>query len=172
MNEDEDEEFEEEKEDEEESSDDGSEEPSLSSAEVIVPDEMSDEEDEELFTRLEHPSIKYDLEAIHPEIRAGQYEEIVALSKVVRDPKTGQIVDPLHRTLPFLTKYEKARIIGSRAEQIEGRSTPFVTVPENVINGRTIALLEFEQKKIPFIIARPLPNGGIEYWRLQDLEFL
>ena len=31
---------------------------------------------------------------------------------------------------------------------------------------------ELEEKKIPFIIKRPLPNGGCEYWKLADLEIL
>jgi hypothetical protein len=35
-----------------------------------------------------------------------------------------------------------------------------------------IALAEFEQKKIPMIVRRPLPNGGSEFWRLADLEIL
>jgi hypothetical protein len=30
--------------------------------------------------------------------------------------------------------------------------------------------MEFEQNKIPFIIARPLPNGSTEYWHVSDLE--
>jgi hypothetical protein len=35
-----------------------------------------------------------------------------------------------------------------------------------------IALAELERKAIPFIIKRPLPNGGCEYWKLKDLEVL
>jgi broad specificity phosphatase PhoE len=35
-----------------------------------------------------------------------------------------------------------------------------------------IPLAEFEKKLIPFIIARPLPNKGVEYWKIQDLEIL
>ena len=41
-----------------------------------------------------------------------------------------------------------------------------------MIDGYLIALKELEQKKIPFIIQRPLPNGGCEYWRLTDLEII
>ena len=41
-----------------------------------------------------------------------------------------------------------------------------------MIDGYLIALKELEQKKIPFIIQRPLPNGKSEYWRLRDLEQL
>ena len=89
--------------------------------------------------------------------------------KVIRD-KDGIIVDDLHKTIPFLTKYERARILGQRAKQINSGSTTFVKVPENVIDGYLIAELELKEKKIPFIIRRPLPNGGSEYWSLRDLE--
>jgi DNA-directed RNA polymerase subunit K/omega len=37
---------------------------------------------------------------------------------------------------------------------------------------REIARLELAQKKLPFIIQRPLPNGTFEYWRLSDLMIL
>lgn len=111
------------------------------------------------------------LEDIHPEIKTINYEEMLALSRVVRD-KNGKIIDPLHTTLPFLTKYEKARIIGARAEQIDAGGQIYVQVDESIVNGRTIALMEFEQKKIPFILSRPLPNGSTEYWHLEDLEII
>ena len=111
------------------------------------------------------------LEKMHPETRSINYDEMVALAKTVRD-KNGKIVDPLHKTLPFLTKYERARVIGARAEQIDHGGEPFIPLDESIINGRTIALLEFEARKIPFILARPLPNGSTEYWHLHDLEVL
>ena len=111
------------------------------------------------------------LEKMHPETRSINYDEMVALARVVRD-KTGKIIDPLHKTMPFLTKYERARVIGARAEQIDHGGEPFIVLEESIINGRTIALMEFEARKIPFILARPLPNGSTEYWHLHDLEVL
>ena len=84
----------------------------------------------------------------------------------------GNIVDDLHQTLPFVTRYEKARILGERAKQLNAGARSFVEVDENVIDGYLIALKEFEEKQIPFIIKRPLPNGGCEYWKLRDLEIL
>jgi DNA-directed RNA polymerase subunit K/omega len=132
--------------------------------------EVSDE-DEEDFKKLENYSVIENLEEEHPEIRSINFEEVVALSRVQRD-SAGNIMDPLHMSIPFLTKYEKARIIGARAEQLDRGALPFVDVDENVMNGRTIAIMEFEEKKIPFIIARPMPNKSVEYWRLTDLEFL
>ena len=93
------------------------------------------------------------------------------MTKVVRN-SDNIIIDPLHKTIPFLTKYERARILGQRAKQIESGSKPFVHVPENVVDSYIIAELELQQKRIPFIIRRPLPNGGCEYWNLKDLEMI
>jgi len=45
-----------------------------------------------------------------------------------------------------------------------------VKVPESVIDGYIIAELELREKKLPFIIRRPIPSGGCEYWNLRDLE--
>lgn len=129
------------------------------------------EEVDHSFQKLEDYMILSDLEKLHPESQCVNFDEVAALTRVVRDAN-GKIMDPLHKTAPFITKYEKARIIGSRAEQIERGAKPFVEVEANVINARTIAMMEYDRKIIPFIIARPLPNKTIEYWRLQDLEFI
>jgi DNA-directed RNA polymerase subunit K/omega len=105
----------------------------------------------------------------HPECIISNYDEVATLALVVRDA-TGMIVDDLHRTLPYLTKYERARILGQRAKQINAGAPAFVKVPEKVIDGYLIAEMELANKTIPFIIRRPLPNGGSEYWRVNDLE--
>jgi DNA-directed RNA polymerase subunit K/omega len=112
----------------------------------------------------------------HPEAKSHTDDEIHALAKVVRD-KTGTIVDPLHRTIPVLTKYEKTRILGIRTKQLNNGAESYITskvniTSEKVVDGYPIALRELEEKKLPFIIRRPLPGGGMEYWYLQDLEIL
>ena len=139
-------------------------------------DELEDlEEDDEYsedYQKFENYSVLENLENIHPEIRSANMDEIKTLSKVVRN-EHNMIIDPFHTTAPFLTKYEKARVIGTRAEQIERGAPPFIKdLPEMIIHSRTIALKEFEKGLIPFIIARPLPNKGVEYWKLQDLEII
>jgi DNA-directed RNA polymerase I, II, and III subunit RPABC2 len=106
---------------------------------------------------------------VHPESVSLNYDEILAMTKIVRD-NNGIIIDDLHKTIPYLTKYEKARILGQRAKQINSGATAFVKVPEKVIDGYLIAELELQEKRIPFIIRRPLPNGGSEYWKVSDLE--
>lgn len=105
----------------------------------------------------------------HPESAIQNYDEILAMTKVTRD-NSGIIIDDLHKTIPYLTKYEKARILGQRAKQINSGASVFVKVPEKVIDGYLIAELELKEKRVPFIIRRPLPNGGSEYWSIKDLE--
>jgi DNA-directed RNA polymerases I, II, and III subunit RPABC2 len=107
----------------------------------------------------------------HPECSINNYDEISLLTQVVRD-KSNNIIDDLHKTIPFLTKYERTRVIGQRAKQISSGAKTFVKVPENVIDGYLIAELELMQKRIPFIIRRPTPGGGCEYWNLKDLEIV
>ena len=108
---------------------------------------------------------------IHTELKQINHIELDALSRIIRD-KNGNIIDKLHKTIPVLTKYERARILGLRTKQINKGSAIFVKADKDIIDGYNIALLELEQKKIPFIIQRPLPNGGSEYWNVSDLEII
>lgn len=72
-------------------------------------------------------------------------------------------------TIPFLTRFEKARIVGMRATQISKGAPPLVDVT-NLENPIDIALKELKEKKIPYIIRRSLPNGLIEDWRVDELR--
>jgi len=110
----------------------------------------------------------------HPEAESHNHDEVHAFATVVRDAN-GVIIDPLHKTIPILTKYEKTRILGMRIKQLNDGAEPYIKLPATsvpIIDGYVIAQRELEEKKLPFIIRRPLPNGGTEYWYLQDLEIL
>ena len=111
------------------------------------------------------------VEDYHPEEISINYDEVRSLISVTRD-RDGIIVDELHKTLPILTKYEYTRILGVRAKQINEGAVAFVRVDKEVIDGYLIAQIEIKQKKLPFIVKRPIPNGGMEYWKLSDLEIL
>jgi len=132
-------------------------------------DDDDEETDEHYLQKFDIDINKNYLLEVHPECLHHNYDEIAALTVIVRDADN-IIIDPLHRTIPFLTKYERARILGQRAKQINMGAQAFITIPENVIDGIVIAELELRQKKIPFIIKRPLPNGACEYWNVNDLE--
>ena len=106
----------------------------------------------------------------HPESIVHNKDEIETLSKVFRD-KNGNIKDDFHTTIPFITRFEKAKILGLRARQLNNDpEQAMVDVDISIIDGYKIAEEEYKQKKIPFIIKRPLPNGSCEYWKFEDLE--
>ena len=68
-----------------------------------------------------------------------------------------------------MTKYERTKVLGQRAKQIDEGASPMIDVESNIIDGYIIALEELNQKKLPFIIRRPVPNGGVEYWPVKEL---
>lgn len=107
----------------------------------------------------------------HHEMMQMNMNEVDALVRVVRNAD-GEIVDSMHKTMPFLTKYEKTRILGQRAKQLNQGAQPLIQVDKKIIDGYLIAQLELQQKALPFIIRRPLPGGKSEYWRLADLELI
>jgi len=72
-------------------------------------------------------------------------------------------------TTRYLTKYEKARIIGSRALQISKNAPIFVEIEPGEWDPIKIAEKELVERKIPFIIRRYLPDGNFEDWRVEDL---
>jgi DNA-directed RNA polymerase I, II, and III subunit RPABC2 len=134
-------------------------------------DEDADKDSSEYFQKLKSSVRESYVDTYHPESLSHNYDEIQTLARVIRN-SAGVIVDELHRTIPIMTKYEKTRILGQRAKQINEGAPTFIKIDSTVIDGYLIAVKELEQKKTPFIIRRPLPNGGSEYWRVQDLEIL
>jgi DNA-directed RNA polymerase I, II, and III subunit RPABC2 len=134
-------------------------------------EEEEEDDDEKYLQKFEETMRSNIIQDYHPEMRAHNNEEIEDMCRIVRN-EHGVIIDPLHRTLPFITKYEKARILGERAKQLNSGGKSFIKEDPEVIDGYLIALEEFNERKIPFIIRRPLPNGGCEYWKVKDLEIL
>lgn len=136
--------------------------------EEFVREDDEEEEVDDTPAMLHTPPSLIDM---HPQEKRVGFDEVRSKCTLQRNEK-GQIVDPLHTTLPFLTKYEYSKIVGMRAEQLENGAVSFIPVDENVHDPYIIAKEEVRQKKIPFIVTRPLPNGNTEYWMLSDLDIL
>ena len=130
-----------------------------------------DDDDDDILHKFDNETKKKYIASHHPECLSFNNEETETLSRVVRD-ENGRIIDPYHKTLPFLTKYEKTRILGIRTKQLNEGAKPYIDVNPTIIDGYIIAQLELEHKRLPFIIRRPIPNGGSELWKLQDLEII
>jgi DNA-directed RNA polymerase subunit K/omega len=147
---------------------------SKKTTQLIIDDQdedYQDEYDDNYLQKFDNDLNTNYITDFHPECLNHNYDEVLKLTNIIKN-NANIIIDPFHKTLPYLTKYEKARVLGQRAKQIETGAKPLVKVPENIIDGYVIAELELREKKIPFIIKRPIPGGAFEYWKLQDLEII
>ena len=143
-------------------------------SEYISSSESEEEEefdDNEQFRKIDQDLKQDYLVSHHQESKIHNFDEILNLAKINRNEKN-VIVDDLHKTIPILTKYEKTRILGERTKQLNNGHKPFVEIKNDIIDGYLIAQQELQEKRIPFIIRRPLPSGGSEYWHLKDLEII
>jgi DNA-directed RNA polymerase subunit K/omega len=109
----------------------------------------------------------------HPESRLDYQETVIQKLPLQSIPPGSQeALDANHKSQPFLTQYEKTRILGFRTNQLAQGAIPYVAVPDHIVNVLDIAKMELEQRRLPFIIKRPMPDGTFEYWRLCDLLVL
>ena len=79
-----------------------------------------------------------------------------------------KIPDDKRTTTPYMTKYERARVLGTRALQIS-MNAPVLVDLEGETDPLQIAIKELNQKKIPLIIRRYLPDGWYEDWTCEEL---
>ena len=83
--------------------------------------------------------------------------------------KTGRCLNKDERiSSNRLTKYEKARLLGTRALQIDNDAPIFVDV-DGETSSYEIALKAVMEKKFPLIVERVLPNGDWELWSIDEL---
>jgi len=133
-------------------------------------EEELEEEEEKAVSDIK-PELKK-LYQQHPECNLDYIEQVLPKIDLQIVPPGGEKADEYHRTYPFLTVFERTKIIGLRANQLSKGSVPFIAVPKHITDVRDIARLELDQKRLPFIVKRPLPDGTFEYWRLSDLLIL
>lgn len=106
----------------------------------------------------------------HPECVLDYTETI---NQKVQLQKVGSIGgDENHKSQPFLTVFEKTKILGTRTNQLAQGAKAYIAVPSHITKTLDIAKLELEQRRLPFIVKRPMPDGTFEFWRLKDLMIL
>ena len=71
---------------------------------------------------------------------------------------------------PTLTRFEKARIMGSRALQLSLGAPPFIDFSKNISTSLEIAMEELHQRVIPIVIRRTLPNGDYQNIPIEQFE--
>ncbi|KAI0201421.1 DNA-directed RNA polymerases I [Astrocystis sublimbata] len=82
--------------------------------------------------------------------------------------KDKRIPNEERTTTPYMTKYEKARILGTRALQIS-MNAPVLVDLEGESDPLQIAIKEMNEKKIPLIVRRYMPDGYYEDWTCEEL---
>ncbi|KAJ3108291.1 DNA-directed RNA polymerases I II and III subunit RPABC2 [Phlyctochytrium bullatum] len=125
-------------------------------------DEPLDEEplDDEPFEEEFDPNLDGNVEILNED--NGEEGNKESASGGVEIPKEKRM------TTPYMTKYEKARILGTRALQISMNAPVMVD-----LNGETdplaIAIKELRERKIPLIVRRYLPDNSYEDWSVDEL---
>ncbi|EER29311.1 DNA-directed RNA polymerase subunit, putative [Coccidioides posadasii C735 delta SOWgp] len=89
-------------------------------------------------------------------------------SKVMLQQREKKVPNDQRTTTPYMTKYERARVLGTRALQIS-MNAPILVDLEGETDPLQIALKELNQKKIPLIVRRYLPDGWYEDWTCEEL---
>jgi DNA-directed RNA polymerase subunit K/omega len=112
----------------------------------------------------------------HPEARIDTLETVIMDAVLTNVPPSftnpDGHADPKHRSVPFLTQFEKTKILGFRTNQLSNGARPYIAIPKHVTDIREIARLELEARRLPIIIKRPMPDGTFEKWRISDLLIL
>lgn len=71
-------------------------------------------------------------------------------------------------TTPYLTKYERARLLGTRALQIS-MNAPVTVNLEGETDPLEIAMKELREGTLPLMVRRYLPDGSYEDWEVSEL---
>lgn len=126
---------------------------------------MSDNEEEEAFD-YDNTEFDYtqdievlDLEAEAPD-QDGQGQEAAG-------PK-GPIPKSKRLSTPYMTKYEKARVLGTRALQLSMNAPTLADVGAET-DPLQIALAELREGKVPLMVRRFMPDGSWEDWSVEEL---
>jgi DNA-directed RNA polymerase I, II, and III subunit RPABC2 len=100
----------------------------------------------------------------HPEVKPVFRKEV---AEAVKQPRI---------TREYFTKYEFTSLMATRAQQLAEGAKPLVSLDGLKVSDPmfvwNVAKREIEQRKLPFVIRRQLPDGTAEYWSAQELEII
>merc|ERR1712141_684373 len=112
-------------------------------------------------------------DTINPNIQGPKTIEFLDASqaeKAKKSHKEASLAVPkeLRMTTAYMTKYERARVLGTRALHI-AMSAPVMVELEGLTDPLKIAMKELKAKKIPIIVRRYLPDKSYEDWSVDEL---
>ena len=89
-------------------------------------------------------------------------------TNTVAEQRAKKIPADKRTTSPYMTKYERARVLGARANQIS-MNAPVLVDLEGETDPLQIAIKELREKKLPLVVRRYLPDGSYEDWSCEEL---
>ncbi|CAJ1977095.1 unnamed protein product [Sphenostylis stenocarpa] len=107
-------------------------------------------------------------EGAEEDLENNKTDDLTGDSIDIEDKEEGQPDERSRKTSKYMTKYERARILGTRALQIS-MNAPVMVELEGETDPLEIAMKELREQKIPFTIRRYLPDGSYEDWGVDEL---
>ncbi|KAF9975969.1 DNA-directed RNA polymerases I II and III subunit RPABC2 [Actinomortierella ambigua] len=130
---------------------------------------MSDYEENENWDRSDDDADDYRINDDENDYTHRAYEKHLEFNPPVINKTAPKPVPKEERTTtPYMTKYERARILGARALQLS-MNAPVLVDLEGESDALEIAMKELNQKKIPLVIRRNLPNNTYEDWEVSEM---
>jgi DNA-directed RNA polymerase subunit K/omega len=103
---------------------------------------------------------------VNRDVFADSQKDETGVSKIVPD----------NERLPRynMTKYERVKVLGERANLISLGAPPLINPDVNMedLDAEKIALLELQNKETPFFIWRPRAGGRMERWSINELTIV
>lgn len=137
---------------------------------------MSDQDDDERLSQsFERDEAESDNSSQAMDDEEAEERQAELAAEVILSGNASGLQNPTPRlrddrvTVPTLTKYERARLLGTRALQISMNAPVLVTV-EGETDPLTIAQKELRERRIPLIIRRLLPDNTYEDWRVDEMD--
>lgn len=78
-------------------------------------------------------------------------------------------VPSLNETSPLMTRYERAKVLGLRTEQLARGAAPMLANWDAATPAAQLAREELRQRLTPFVVVRALPNGRKDFWKIGDM---
>ena len=99
---------------------------------------------------------------------AGGQRDVIEIDGMGGEQEGQAVAKDDRITTPYITKFERARVLGTRALQIS-MNAPVMVELEGETDPLQIALKELRERKIPITVRRFLPDGSYEDWNVDEL---
>ena len=142
--------------------------------EDIENDEEEDEEQIDVTEKILRKEVQEEEEVMDEIDTPDNDMDFLTETEITEQSTSGMVLNENRITKPFLSKYERARVLATRSKQLSLGAKPLIKIETKQSGGTLtsldIAKLELKEKMIPFVIRRRLPSGYYELWKISELD--